>query len=71
MKNMILGLIFDAKMRGLEKQKHAFRIIPVARYEISVFREKASKIRIKRDHKMSFGRSGVGLLSFRKVLGQV
>jgi hypothetical protein len=30
---MILGWNFDAKMGGLEKQKQAFRIIHVAKYE--------------------------------------
>ena len=29
LKNMTLGLVFDAKKRGLEKQKKTFRIIVV------------------------------------------
>ena len=36
-KNMILELVFDAKMGGLEKQKQAFRIIRVAEYNLLVF----------------------------------
>ena len=31
----IFGWIFDVKMGGLDKQKQAFRIIPVAKYEFS------------------------------------
>ena len=34
-KNIIYGLMFDAKMGSLEKQKQAFRIITVAIYEVS------------------------------------
>ena len=41
---MIVGWIFDAKMGGLEMQNKAFRIIVVAKYKVSVFRKKASKI---------------------------
>ena len=32
---MDLGWIFDATMGGLEKQTQAFRIIHVAKYELS------------------------------------
>ena len=49
-------------------QEQAFRIILVAKYEVSVFREEASKIRGKRGPKMtsksSFGSSGVIFLGF-------
>ena len=34
-KNVIWGWIIDAKTGGLEKQKQAFRIIRVAKYEFS------------------------------------
>ena len=44
-KNMILGWIFDAKMGGLERREPSWRSILVAKYEVSVVREKASKIR--------------------------
>ena len=46
-KNIIVGLIVDAKMGGLEMQKQRFRIIRVAKYKGSVFCERG----------MSFGRS--------------
>ena len=38
----------DAKMGDLKKQKRAFHLILVAKYEVTVFREKASKTRGKR-----------------------
>ena len=41
---MIFEYFFDAKMERLEIQKQAFRIIRFAKYEVSVFREKASKM---------------------------
>ena len=34
-KNMIFGLILDAKMKRFEEQKQAFRIICVAKHEFS------------------------------------
>ena len=46
-KNMIFEWIFDAKMGGLEGWKRAFRLILVAKYDVSVFRKKASKRRAK------------------------
>ena len=59
---MIVGRVVDAKIEGFEMEKQVFRFIFVAKYEISVLREKTSKTRGKRDPKMipksSFGRSG-------------
>ena len=34
-KNMLFGLSFDAKMEWFEKQTQVFRIIPVAKHELS------------------------------------
>ena len=69
---MILGWIFDAIMEGLEMQKQASRIIHVAKYEVSVFVEKASKIRGKRNPKVipksSFGNSWVRCLSLGEIV---
>ena len=42
---MIFGWIFDIEMGSPEKQKQAFRVIRVAKYEVSVFRENVSKMR--------------------------
>ena len=47
-KNMILGLIVDARMGGLERQNQACRLVRVAKCEVSVFLEKSSKMRCKR-----------------------
>ena len=73
---MIMGWIFDSKMGGLEMQKQAYRIIHVVKYEVSVFHEKASKMRSKRGSKMtsklSFGRSGVFIFRFgRSVFEEI
>ena len=72
---MICAWVFDTRMGGSEVQKEAFHIIRVAKYEVSVFREKASKMRGKRDPKMipksSFGRSGVRFLSFGEFVGEI
>ena len=63
MKNMICGSIFDAKIEEFGMQNLVFRIILLAIYEVLVFREKASKVRVKRGPEMtpksSFGRPGV------------
>ena len=52
-KNMIFELIFDAKMGGLERQETSWRVVLVTIYEVSVFREKASKMRGKMLPKMT------------------
>ena len=44
---MIFEWIFDVKMGGLEGWKRVFRLILVAKYDVSVFRKKASKRRAK------------------------
>ena len=62
-KNMICAWGVDARMEGFKMQKQALRITIVARYEVSVFREKASKVGSKRSPKITskanFGRSGI------------
>ena len=71
----MFGLIFGAKTGGLEKQKQAFRIVHVAKYEVSLFREKASKMRCKRGSQMipksRLGRPGVRFLSLWEVVAEV
>ena len=65
LKTMILGWNFDAKTGGLEMQKQACRIIRMAKYKVSVFREKASTIKRgpQMSSKSSYGHSGVRFLS--------
>ena len=61
-----------AKMEGLKMPKRAFFIIRVAKYEVSVFREKASKMRSNRDPKMiknhALDAQGVRFASFGEVV---
>ena len=45
--NMILGRIFDAKKGGLACRKPSWRVVLVTIYEISVVREKVSKMKGK------------------------
>ena len=50
------GLVM-LKLEGLEMQKHAFRVIRVAKYGVSVFREKPSKMKGKGSPKLSPNRA--------------
>ena len=47
---MIVGLIYDATMEGSKMQKQVFHIMRVAKYDVSEFREKAFKMKGKRNH---------------------
>ena len=72
---MTLGWVFDTKIEGFEIPEQAFRIVLVANYEVSEFREKASKTKGKRDPKMipksKFGRRVVRFVSLWEVAREV
>ena len=72
---MMFGLVFDAKMGGLEIRKQVYRIIRAAKYEVSVFHEKASRMKDKRGPtiilKLRLGRSEVLFSSFWEVVSEV
>ena len=57
-KSLIFEWIFDAKMGGLEWWKPSSRSILVAKYEVSAFREKTSKMRANMPPKSHQNRPG-------------